>query len=141
MILSFNPKGVRLFAAILFATIFLGLQSFTCSKNDDVVPITTGTPSGTWRVSLYWDSGDETSKFNGYTFTFMNGGQVTATNGTNTIAGSWSETSTRMSLDFGNDPLFKKISDDYLKLTKNSSTILLKDDNPLKDERVQFSSN
>lgn len=105
------------------------------------MPLTTGTPPGTWRVSLYWDSGDETNKFAGYTFTFINGGQVTATNGSTAISGSWSETGTRMTLDFGNDPLFRKISDDYLKLEKTSTSISLKDDNPLKDERVQFTRN
>lgn len=141
MIHSFKTNRISLFLALSLVTLFTTLQSSTCSKSDDVVANTTGTPAGTWRVSLYWDSGDETYKFNGYNFTFNNGGTVTATNGTSTVSGTWTETSSRMTLDFGADPLFKKISDDYLKEEKTTSSIRLKDDNPLKDEKVQFVKN
>ena len=138
---SFKSNRINLFLALFLVTLFTTLQSSTCSKSDDVVTNTTGTPTGTWRVSLYWDSGDETYKFTGYNFTFNNGGTVTATNGTTTVSGTWTESSSRMILDFGADPLFKKISDDYLKEEKTSSNIRLKDDNPLKDEKVQFIKN
>ncbi|MBK7433142.1 MAG: hypothetical protein IPI66_04015 [Chitinophagaceae bacterium] len=138
---TFKTRGINLFLALSLVTLFTTLQSSTCSKSDDVVTNTTGTPAGTWRVSLYWDSKDETSKFTGYNFTFAAGGQVTATNGASTVTGTWTETSTRMILDFGADPLFSKISDDYLKEEKTSVSIKLKDDNPLKDEKVQFVKN
>jgi hypothetical protein len=141
MIQSFKTKGFNLFFALSLVTLFTTLQSSTCSKSDDVVTNTTGTPAGTWRISLYWDSKDETSKFAGYNFSFAAGGQVTATNGTSTVTGTWTESSSRMVLNFGSDPLFQKISDDYLKEEKTSVSIRLKDDNPLKDERVQFVKN
>ncbi len=138
---SFKTKGINLFLALVLVTLFTTLQSSSCSKSDDVVISTTGTPAGTWRVSLYWDSKDETSKFTGYNFTFSSAGQVTATNGSSNVTGTWSETSSRLTLNFGSDPLFSKISDDYLKEEKTIASIRLKDDNPLKDERLQFVKN
>ena len=141
MIQSFKTKGINLFLALSLVTLFTTLQSSTCSKSDDIAPTVSGTPSGTWRVSLYWDSKDETYKFSGYNFTFTTGGQVTATNGSSTVTGTWIESSSKFTLDFGADPLFSNISDDYLKEEKTASSIKLKDDNPLKDERVQFVRN
>jgi hypothetical protein len=141
MIQSFKTKGINLFLALSLVTLFTTLQSSTCSNNDAIASNTSGTPGGTWRVSLYWDSKDETYKFNGYNFTFATGGQVTATNGSSTVTGTWSESSSRLTLDFGADPLFSKISDDYLKEEKTAGSIKLKDDNPLKDEKVQFVRN
>ena len=138
---SFKTKGINLFLALVLVTLFTTLQSSSCSKNDDVVINTTDTPGGTWRISLYWDSKDETSKFTGYNFTFSSAGQVTATNGSSNVTGTWSESSTRLILNFGADPLFSKISDDYLKEEKTIASIKLKDDNPLKDEKVQFVKN
>lgn len=137
----FKTKGINLFWALGLVTLFTTLQSSTCTKSDDIITNTTGTPAGTWRLSLYWDSKDETYKFAGYNFTFNTGGQVSASNGSATITGTWSESSSRLTLDFGADPLFSKISDDYLKEEKTNASIKLKDDNPLKDEKVQFVKN
>lgn len=48
---------------------------------------------GTWRITKFIDSGDnETADFNGYSFTFNNGGVLTATNGNETVTGTWSIT-------------------------------------------------
>lgn len=49
--------------------------------------------TGTWRVTNLVDSGrDETSDFNGYVFSFLENGTVTATNGTTIYDGTWSVT-------------------------------------------------
>ena len=141
MIQSFKTRGINLFLALALVTFFTTLQSSTCSKSDDIAPTTSGTPAGTWRISLYWDDKDETYKFSGYNFTFTAGGQVTATNGSSTVTGAWSESSSKFILDFGADPLFSQINDDYLKEEKTASSIKLKDDNPLRDEKVQFVRN
>ncbi len=46
---------------------------------------------GTWRISYFFDTDeDETSNFNGYTFTFGENGVLTAVNGTTTVTGDWS---------------------------------------------------
>jgi hypothetical protein len=130
-------KPLSLVWALALVTMFTTLQSSSCSK-DDVPLSNVGNISGTWKVSLYWDAKDETSKFTGYVFTFSNGGQITATNGTTTVTGTWSESSSKLTIDFGSHPVFSKLSDDWLKEEKNSSSIKLKDDNPAKDEKLQF---
>ena len=49
--------------------------------------------SGTWRITSFIDSGnDETSDFNGYTFSFNTDGSLVAVNGNTTINGTWSVT-------------------------------------------------
>ena len=46
---------------------------------------------GTWHISYFFDTDeDETSNFNGFTFTFGANGTIVASNGTNTIEGTWS---------------------------------------------------
>ncbi|MAZ73224.1 MAG: hypothetical protein CMC70_08750 [Flavobacteriaceae bacterium] len=47
--------------------------------------------NGTWRISYFFDTDeDETSNFNGYSFTFGEDGVVTAINGNSTVTGDWS---------------------------------------------------
>jgi hypothetical protein len=133
-------RSFNLFAALAIVTLFTTLQSSSCSKND-VVSTDPGNITGTWRVSLYWDKKDETGKFTEYNFTFSSGGTITATNGTNTINGSWSESSTRFIVNFGTTPVFSNLNMDWLKEEKTLSSIKLKDDNPLSDEKIQFIKN
>ena len=92
------------------------LSLMACSKDDDsnnATPNTTSADqttqvaqSGTWRITSFIDSGqDETSDFNGYTFTFNENGTVTATKGATTISGTWSvsdDSSNSSSDDDGN---------------------------------------
>jgi hypothetical protein len=61
------------------------------SSSQDPTPVINAATQGTWRVTSYVDSGtDETNHFTGYNFTFSNGGVLTATNGSNTVTGTWS---------------------------------------------------
>lgn len=80
----------------------LTLMSSTCSTDDDdggpnnnqnIAEIENTVESGTWRITNFVDSGqNETNDFNGYNFTFAVNGTLTATNGSNTLAGTWSVT-------------------------------------------------
>jgi len=82
---------------MLFCLFMLNVASM-CSSDDnsssssqDPTPIINAATQGTWRVTSYVDSGtDETNHFTGYNFTFSNGGVLTATNGSNTVTGTWS---------------------------------------------------
>ena len=74
----------------------------SCSDEDDNIvnnsvdptPVINIVNNGSWRVTLYEDSGtDETSNFTGYNFSFSAGNILSATNGTNTYSGTWSVTS------------------------------------------------
>ena len=122
-------------AIMAIACMLLGLSA--CSNDDNPVA-GTGTPDGNWKISLYFDSGDETSNFSGYTFQFNNGGQLTATNGANTVSGTWTLSSTKMVINFGTTPLFDDLNDDWLIEEKTASSIKLKEDNPAQDDKLQF---
>ncbi len=134
-----KTKNIRLMLALALVTVFTTLQSSSCSKSDDLPAATqVGIIAGTWKVSFYWDAKDETSKFTGYTFTFTSAGQVTAKNGASTVNGTWTESSTKLSFNFGADPVFSKLTNDWLKEEKIAGSIKLKNDNITKDERIQF---
>lgn len=46
---------------------------------------------GTWRITYFFDTdSDETSDFQGYSFTFGADGQLTAVNANTTVVGDWS---------------------------------------------------
>ncbi|WP_299337167.1 hypothetical protein [uncultured Psychroserpens sp.] len=83
--------------------ISFSLMSFNCSDDDDVVnpndnsqeiaQIENTAESGTWRITNFNDSGqNETSDFAGYDFSFNTDGSLVATNGSNTLTGTWSVT-------------------------------------------------
>jgi len=140
MQLSLKTKAFNLFSALLLVTLFTTLQSSSCSKSDDMAAIAPPI-AGTFSVSLYWDKKDETSKFSGYSFVFNSGGQVVASKGAVNVNGIWSESSTKLSIDFSSDPVLSNINKNWLKVEKTATTIKLKDDNPASDERVEFIKN
>lgn len=85
----------------LIVMISFSLMSFTCSNDDDeinnnsqqIAQIENIAQSGTWQITNFVDSGqNETSDFTGYTFSFNTDGTLVATNGANTLNGTWSIT-------------------------------------------------
>lgn len=63
------------------------------SNSSDPTPVINTVNQGTWRITLYEDSGvDETTNYSNYIFTFGANNVLTAAN-TNTYTGSWSVTS------------------------------------------------
>lgn len=104
--------------------------------------------SGTWRVSLFTDNGnDETSDFIGYNFVFnVNGTLMAVKNGTSK-PGTWNanENSNKLMIDLGpkdnnNRPL-GELTDDWLILSKSNTEIRLTDDNPASNEFLTFVKN
>jgi hypothetical protein len=115
----------------------LSLMASACSSDDDgdsssnsntqqIIAIENTVESGNWRITYFFDTdSDETSDFNGYSFTFSNNGSLTATNGTNTYTGSWSVTDSSSSSDdnssddidfnisFSSPPDFAELTDDW----------------------------
>ena len=95
---------------LLFMLSF-SLMSSMCSNDDDggstnndnsqqIAQIENTAESGTWRITNFNDSGqNETSDFNGYDFTFNPDGTLVATNGSDTISGTWSVTDDSNSSD------------------------------------------
>ena len=130
---------------MLFCLFMLNVASM-CSSDDnsssssqDPTPVINAATQGTWRVTSYIDSGtDETNHFTGYNFTFGNGGVLTATNGSNTVTGTWSvlnddsnDDSPSNDLDFNigfTAPAnFADLTDDWDIVTYSDTTISLID--------------
>ncbi|RZJ67844.1 MAG: hypothetical protein EOO50_04450 [Flavobacterium sp.] len=87
----------------LLAGLFVMTTASTCEWNhdddddhggnssSDVTSVTGTATSGTWRVDLYSDSGnDETAQFADFQFTFTSNNSILATNGENSYTGNWS---------------------------------------------------
>jgi hypothetical protein len=69
-------------------TAFMLLFMLSCSNDTATTTVNPPISQGSWKVSLYWDTVDETANFAGYIFSFNDGGQVTATNGSTTKTGT-----------------------------------------------------
>lgn len=95
--------------------LFIGLAMIACSSGDDPAPLdnsnttssvdqtTSVASSGNWIITNFIDSGtDETNDFQGYVFTFNADGTVVATNGSDTVNGTWSVTDSNSSSDDDN---------------------------------------
>jgi len=131
--MKYLPK-VTLYISLLLIS---SLGFLSCSNDNNPVN-NSGNPDGSWRVSLFFDSGDETSNFSGYTFQFNSNGQLTATNGSTTVNGTWSQASGRMIINFGTTSPFDDLNDDWVIEEKTTTSIKLKEDNPAQDDKLQF---
>jgi len=76
-------------------------MSSTCSSDDDdfndnsaeINNIKNTVQSGSWIITSFIDSGvDETNHYTGYSFTFNPDGTLVASNGSETVNGTWSVT-------------------------------------------------
>ena len=94
----------------LLVMLCFSLMSSSCSNNDDdggvidnseqIAQVENTVESGTWRITNFIDSGEnETSDFAGYNFSFNSDGSLDATNGTDTLTGTWSVTDDSSSSD------------------------------------------
>jgi hypothetical protein len=93
-------KKIKIISAFMFLFMVAIVSSCTDEDDSSVIDSVDPTPvinvvnNGTWRVTLYEDSGtNETSNFSGFNFSFGAGNILSATNGTNTYLGTWSVTS------------------------------------------------
>ena len=130
---------------ILLCVFMLNVASM-CSNDDnnsnppaDPTPVINTVNQGTWRITLYNDSGTiKTSNFTGYNFTFGSGSALTATNGSNTYNGTWSVTSGDSNDDNPSNDLdfnigfttptnFEDLTDDWDIVTYTASKIELRD--------------
>ena len=137
----------KTFILIWFLALSVIITSSSCSSDDDdsgsntnateILAIENTMESGNWRVTYFFDTdSDESSDFNGYTFTFADTGVLTATNGSSTIIGTWSVTNSSSSssnsdLDFNisfvSPPDFEELSDDWDIISYTSTKIELID--------------
>lgn len=132
--------------SVIIALLFVLTTSSMCSNDDDNPTPSNNNPaavinivnSGTWRISYYYDTDqEETSNYNGYTFTFAANNVLTATNGTNTYTGTWSVTDSNSNDDsisdldfniaFTTPVAFEELTDDWEIIQKSATEIKLKD--------------
>lgn len=101
-------KHIPIFLALLFA----GITFTSCSKDNTTTTIGTSITTsallvqGTWRVTYFYGSGtDGTANYNGYIFTFVNGGSVSIINGSIVYNGSWTthndDSQNKLYMNFG----------------------------------------
>lgn len=139
-----------IYSAFLIMISF-SLMSSTCSSDDDdittdnsvIINEVTGIAiTDSWSVTSYIDSGqDETTDFTNYEFTFLSNGTVTASNGSNEEAGTWSVTDSNSNDDSSSDDdvdfninfnvptssVFFDLNDDWDIVSYTSTTISLRD--------------
>lgn len=136
------------FFSIVLASVSLLFGS--CSNSGDNTPSGTAqvVSSGSWRVTLFIDSGnDETSDFAGYSFTFNSNGTVTAEKNGVSQNGTWnvSTSSNKFNIDLGpkttaNHPL-GELTDDWKILSTSNTEVRLTDDNTTSSEFLTFTKN
>lgn len=128
--------------------ILIGFSACTNSSSDDVqpdTPSTTLTTTGQWRVSYYFDKDkDETSDFNGYTFSFLDNGVLEASRNGSTTVGTWKVISDdghqKLVIVIGSAKPLIDLSDDWIITERNDSRIKLRDDNDEHLEELHFSA-
>lgn len=98
--------------------------------------------SGTWRVTYYFDDGDETSDFAGYVFTFNSNNTITVVKNALTYTGTWSfyedDGVAIFELNFSDSEL-SELADDWELLEFSNTVVELKDDG--NDEYLTFTKN
>ncbi|OYW19043.1 MAG: hypothetical protein B7Z54_04750 [Sphingobacteriales bacterium 12-47-4] len=127
--------------------LFLSILLVSCtSRLDDNSNTSQVATSGSWRVTLFTDSGnDETTDFAGYTFTFNDNGTISAVKNGTTQSGTWLVTSSKFNIDLGpkidaNKPL-GELTDDWKILSSSNTEIRLTDDNASSNEFLTFTKN
>jgi hypothetical protein len=104
----------------------------SCSKDDSITVnnVSTTVTSGNWRVTYFWDTDhEETSNFNGYTFTFSGGNVLTAVNGGTTITGTWQtgndNSTVKLIINFVSPGNFSELSEDWHVIERTDTKIRL----------------
>ncbi len=127
----------------------------SCSKDEssdedevtiaDMAEIKAIIGSGQWKITYYFDSGKEgTNDYDGYSFTFDTDGTLSSTNGSTSVSGAWSLTSSShndgdsddessdddidFNIFFTTPDLFEALADDWDIQKYTSSRIDLIDD-------------
>ena len=118
--------------ALLFTLTILvfGLSSCTKDKNSTDPSTSDIVGQGTWKVTLFNDSGDdETQNFAGYNFTFNSNGTIAAVKNASTVNGTWNtgsdDSQNKLILDFGTTVQFSELNEDWVILEQTALKIRL----------------
>ncbi|MFK5983758.1 MAG: hypothetical protein QM499_12680 [Flavobacteriaceae bacterium] len=107
------------------------INSCENSGNTDVSDLEEYLTTDTWFVDFFFDETDETSNFCEYGFNFETGGAVSASNGSNSVDGTWNvildSDELKVVLDFGNEIPFDKLNDDWKVINGTINEIEMQD--------------
>ena len=121
---------------IILAMVLTGVTS--CSKDSTTTSGTTIATStilvqGTWKITYFNDSGtDGTANYNGYIFTFVNGGSVGVINGSIVYNGTWTthndDSQNKLYINFGatTSPM-AELAKDWHIIEKTSTKLRMED--------------
>lgn len=118
---------------ISFATIIAAIITFSsCKKTSSNAKTSKVITAGTWRITSFLDSGnDRTSRFSGYNFDFKSKGELTASNGSNSIIGTWKnvieDSKEKLIFEMGTISPFNQLNEDWYIVEKTSTKIKLED--------------
>lgn len=87
--------------------------------------------NGVWYVTYFFDDFDETANYDGYEFTFASDNTAQATNGSNTVPGTWmfeGGSTPDLVLFFGTNSPFDELDDDWDILEATNDIIRLRDE-------------
>jgi len=119
----------------IFLASIICFLTLSCKKEDTANTANTNIANiinqGTWRVSLYSDSGsDETYYFNNFSFVFSNG-NITASHNSTVVTGTYStifdDNKNKLILNFGTTLPFDELNDDWHIIEESPSKIRLED--------------
>jgi hypothetical protein len=120
---------------ILLALLSVFLPACSNDSDDLIIDpaiIENNLMTGTWRIDLFRDSGDdETNHFTGYSFSFNDNGVLIATNGGTTHIGTWSVTDNNSNDDSLEDldvNIFFATPADFQELSEDWGVVLYTDD-------------
>lgn len=109
------------------------LELVNCEDDDDDFDdIEEEISTGSWYITYYFDDYDETDIFVGYEFSFVPDHTAEATNGTNTVLGTWSlnvDGAPELDIFFGTNAPFGKLTKDWEIVEANAEIIRLRDVN------------
>lgn len=131
---------------VILSVLFLCFIIGACSSGSDdeikkvtaidIEAIKAAVTNCSWVVSYYLDSNkEETSDYNGYTFTFNADGSLGVTNGTTSVSGAWSilnddnstddssDDSVELKIFFSSPEILVELSDDW-DITKYTSSMI-----------------
>jgi hypothetical protein len=127
----------------ILGCIFILNTASTCSNDDNSsssnqTQVTNTVVSGTWKITLYNDSGTvKTTNFSGYNFTFGANNALVASNTTNNYTGTWSVTDSNSNDDslsdldfniaFTTPANFQDLTDDWDIVSRTDNKIELID--------------
>lgn len=118
----------------IFSSLTILLLMSGCKKNSDSTTsnsLQTNIQSSIWKITNYNNNGaDQTSDFNGYSFTFKSGNLISATYSNGSANGSWSigtdDSKQKLIISFPNSSPLDELNEDWEVLAQNSSIIQLK---------------